>query len=72
MREAIKSFLDRNMEDLQSEYEQLEPLSKLIFIEKLLPYVVPKMQAVQIDGSIEVERLNDEQVNQLFNKIMQQ
>lgn len=49
LRNIIQSFLDKNVEELQKNFDLLEPKDKLSFIEKMLQYSLPKMNSVKMD-----------------------
>jgi hypothetical protein len=42
---------------MQRDFDNIEPLERLRFIEKLLPYVVPRHSAVSVDVVSEVKNL---------------
>ncbi len=65
LRNTIKHFLDRNIEHLQKDYDQLDPQERLIFMEKLLKYAIPTMT----QSKIELERLTDEQLDEILNQV---
>ena len=46
IRAVLSSFIDANIENLQSDFEALEPIHRLAFFEKLLPYVIAKQKEV--------------------------
>ena len=54
---------------MQSIFNELEAKDKLAFIEKLLSYSLPKLQAVQMDVNTEIKALPTEQLEQLFEKM---
>ncbi len=45
----MQSFIDNNIGNIQTNFEQLEPKDKLKFISDLLPYLVPKLQTIQMN-----------------------
>lgn len=49
LKKAVTEFLHNNMEDLQENYNQLDPKDKLLFIEKLMRYVLPVQAAVRAE-----------------------
>jgi len=72
IREMVWQFLDDNIEDIQQNYDQLEPKEKLQFFEKLLNYALPRMQASEIehwDSTPDLPQLTSEQVDQLIEKL---
>lgn len=49
LRNIIQSFIDRNIDEMQKNFDLLEPKDKLSFIEKMLQYSLPKMNSVKMD-----------------------
>jgi len=45
VREMITAFIKRNAENLQTEFDALDGPEKFRVIEKLLPYVLPKVES---------------------------
>lgn len=41
IKEAVKAFVESNINNLQKEFDTLEPRDKIYFIEKLLKYYLP-------------------------------
>lgn len=62
IRKVIQSFIDRNFESLQLEYDKLDGEKKLFFIEKLLKHVLPRPLN-------ELERLTDNQLDELIKRL---
>lgn len=54
VRETIVKFLEDNIEQIQQDYETLKAKERLEFIEKIIPYAVPKLQSIQMDHSGDV------------------
>jgi hypothetical protein len=52
LRQTVQSFIENNIDSMQSNFDLLEPKEKLLFIEKILCYTLPKMQAVQMNAEI--------------------
>ena len=48
-RQFLQNFIDSNIGTIQTNFEQLEPKDKLKFISDLLPYIVPKLQTIQLN-----------------------
>lgn len=44
LRQFITAFIEHNAENLQSEFDKMDGPEKFRVIEKLLPYVLPKME----------------------------
>lgn len=55
IRERVVKFLEDNIEQIQTDFETLKAKERLEFIEKILPYAVPKLHHVQNDHDGEIE-----------------
>jgi hypothetical protein len=60
-------FISKNLEDLQSEYEKLEPREKLQFFERVLKYVIPQQR--DINQTIDINSLSENEMDLLIGKI---
>lgn len=67
LREKIETIIDANIERIQDDFDSLEPKDRITLIERLLAYVVPKMQS--ISQSVNIESLPDEQLDQIINQL---
>lgn len=47
MKDWINNFIDGHIEQIEEDFDCLDPKERLNFICKLLPYVVPKMVEVK-------------------------
>src|SRR5690606_36817298 len=54
LKATVNAFLNKNMEDLQKNYNEYEARDKLLFIEKQLKYAMPTQAAVKADVQHEV------------------
>ncbi|MBZ4676375.1 MAG: hypothetical protein JG782_994 [Anaerophaga sp.] len=63
----IQDFISRNLDDLQTQYSQLEPKDKLIFFERILKYVLPQQR--DVNQTINFKELSDEEMDMLINKL---
>lgn len=75
IRATVNKFISDNLPNIQAEYENLEAKDKLEFLNKLLAYVLPKLQAVQMDATIEqtpidLSKLSGKQAQDLLNEIL--
>lgn len=52
LRERINDFLTDNWEQVEKDFQSLEPEKKIIMFEKLLNYTLPRMQATQLDANV--------------------
>lgn len=64
LKNIVEEFLKNNFKDLQRNYNLLSPKDKLLFIEKLLAYTLPKAT-----NNINVDILTENQIDNLINKI---
>ncbi len=48
MREKVKAFVENNLEDLQTYFDQLEPRDKVKVLSDLLPFCISKLQSVSM------------------------
>lgn len=67
LREAIQTILDNNIDRVQEDLEQLEPKDRLMFLDKLLAYALPKMQSIL--QSVSIESLPEEQLDQIISQL---
>lgn len=54
IRDFIQDVVEANKSQIKADLKQLEPKDRLIILEKLMSYVVPKMQSVS--GDIQVKQ----------------
>lgn len=67
LRQSITDFLNENWEQVKQDFEQLTPKDRLMFIEKLLKYSVPALQATSLD--IDFNKMTDEQLDLIIEKL---
>jgi hypothetical protein len=48
LRNTVQNFIENNIEGMQANFDQLEAKDKLIFLEKMLSYSLPRLQATQL------------------------
>lgn len=49
LRERVTAFVADRWDQLESDFDDLTPRERMIFIEKLMAYTLPKLQAVAVD-----------------------
>ncbi len=69
IRGQINDFLNENWENLQADFDKLEPKDKLNFYEKLLQYGLPKLQSVELSNDLNIEKLTDKELDILIERI---
>jgi hypothetical protein len=65
IKELINEFISGNMEDLQSNYDQLDPKDKLQFVRDLLKFVIPTQQA----QALNINSLSESELDLLIERI---
>lgn len=65
LRGLFQSFLEANMETVQSDFDKLEPKDRLQFIERVARLVLPPPMA-------EIDKMSDQQFIEFINKIREQ
>jgi hypothetical protein len=66
----LSGLLDKNRRQIESDLKQLEPKDRLVILERLMQYTVPKMQAMQ--AQIDINRLSDEQLDMVINELVKE
>ncbi len=69
IREAVREFIDGNMDNLQKDFDRLKSRDRLRFMLGLLKFVLPV--AREIDLTVGLKQLSDEQIDELVKKILQ-
>ncbi|MDY2634090.1 MAG: hypothetical protein SOV83_05840 [Prevotella sp.] len=74
LKEFIKNLIDNNRSQIIADMKKLEPYQRLLFIERLMGYVLPKQAAVDIKSQIDaeykaLERLIDDAPDEFIDKI---
>lgn len=57
-RNFVKELLSDNMDKIKTDIEKIEPEKRLMFFEKILSYVLPKMATVEIKEEPPQEVIN--------------
>jgi len=74
-RRELQKFVETNLATLQKEYDTLEPKDKLRFLQSVMAFVIPRLQAeTDSDGntleqkaSIDYSKLSPELLHELLN-----
>ena len=79
LRSKVKSFVETNLEHLQTYFDKLEPRDKVKVLTDLLPFVVSKLQSVSMtdaDGNkfeptaqIDFSKLSQSAINEILNNV---
>ena len=67
VKDWISQVIDRNRRQMERDIEALEPKDRLMMLEKLMQYVIPKQQAVKAE--IDFNQLSDEQLDALVDEL---
>jgi hypothetical protein len=74
LRERISDFLSGNWEQVEKDFQSLEPEKKIMIYEKLLQFTLPRLQSVQTPD-IKISKIpsivfkNFQEENELNNKL---
>lgn len=66
MRQWLTNFVRKNRRTMQSDLDALEPKDRLIILEKLMGYVIPKQQAVKA----EISSLTDDEIISVVDNLL--
>jgi len=67
IKNLIQDFVSDNLDDLQKQYDNLDPKDKLQFFERILKFVLPQQRDVQ--QTINIKELSDKEMDLLIEKI---
>jgi len=73
IREKITKLISDNFETLEKDFKKLNPEKRLSILERYLRYIVPPLQNVNVQAEImqKLEKLSDEELDTLADKIIQ-
>ena len=66
IRQNIQSFIVGNLDQLQSDFNSLEPKDRIVLFERLLRYVIPPLSATSITAGAEEKTENIEDIKLAF------
>lgn len=74
LKEFIRNLIDNNREQVIDDLRALQPYQRLLFIERLVGYVLPKQAAVDVKSQLDaeykaLERLIDDAPDEFIDKI---
>lgn len=67
LRQWITAFIAANTEQIESDWQQLEPKERIQMFEKLLKYTLPTLQATS--STIDFENMSEEQLDVIINEL---
>ena len=68
LRTSISNFLSKNWKSVQKDFDTLDAKDKLIFIEKILKYSLPTLQATTLTTNFET--LSDDQLSNVIEGLI--
>ena len=68
IKKMLVEFIGGNLDDLQANYDKLEPEKKLQFFERVLKYVLPTQQAYT--ENIDVSQLSGKQIDEMIDRVI--
>lgn len=70
VKEWISKVINKNRRQMERDLKELEPKERLMMLEKLMAYVIPKQQAVTAD--VDISALTEEQLDNVVNSLLTQ
>lgn len=67
LRQWITNFIDDNREQIQKDWQALDPKDRIVLFEKLLKYALPTLQATTL--TTDLESLSDTQLDYILNEL---
>jgi len=67
MKEWVAAITYKNRRQMEKDLKKLEPKDRIIVLERLLQYVIPKQQAMS--AQIDFNMLSDEQLQIIINEL---
>lgn len=68
IREFIGMLIDENREQIRADIAVLKPKERLQIIERMMQYILPKMESSKTD--IRIERLSDSEITSIAGDIL--
>ncbi|GAB4020237.1 hypothetical protein GCM10028808_60710 [Spirosoma migulaei] len=72
LRKSISDLIDHNWPSLQNDLEHLDAKDRLLFMEKMMAYILPKPQTIDVkaDVNTRLDSMSDSQINALIDQIL--
>lgn len=67
LRQWLGEFIEGQREQIVSDWQALEPKERIVMFEKLMRFVLPTLQATNLQTDF--ERLTDEQLDHIINEL---
>lgn len=66
VREWLSKLINKSRRQIERDLQELEPKDRVIMLERLMQYVVPKQQAIKAD----IANLTDDELSDIANRIL--
>ncbi len=67
LRQWVNSFIQSQTEQIQKDWQQLEPKDRIVLFERLLKYSLPTLQATSL--TTDFEKMSDEDLDRIINEL---
>ena len=65
LKEFIQNFISNNLDNIQNDFDKLEPKDRLNYIDRLMKYVISTK--VENEINIDIDALSDETIEKITN-----
>lgn len=55
LKKWVEILIDKNLSRMEKDLKQLEPKDRLLVLEKLMQYSIPKQQSISVEAQIQAE-----------------
>lgn len=66
VREWLSKLINKSRRQIERDLQELEPKDRVMILERLMQYVVPKQQAIKAD----IANLTDDELSDVANRIL--
>ncbi len=70
LKSTISAFLTEQFQELPGLYKSLKPAEKARMLIDLLPYALPKLQSIAVDGELNLSGLSEADIDRIAYKLM--
>ena len=72
LRQRISNLIEKNFDRIESDFNKLDSEKRLTILERYLKYCLPPLQNLNVQAEIktQLEGMNDQQLNELAEKII--
>lgn len=74
LRKWVDSLINKNLSKMENDINRLDPKDRLVILERLMQYTIPKQQSISVEAQIQaeygaIERLLNNALEQAINEI---